>query len=399
MTFLRHLHGYVFFMGIFLLCWVEEGWTEAFEAPGLGSRAYSLGGAFIGLADDWTAIFWNPSGLARQEGLNFGINLFSPRFNDYDGNSVHNFDPENFSLLQGDILPRVHPTEPVRFNEKWSKGNSAINPSLALVLGTDKGWAFAAGIYSPLGNLLSWDDLVTDPITQATIRVDYQTFMAIANMNLSLAKEVIKGLYLGLGTNLVYTKFKLRAKKYYTGSVDPLSPDYHYKFKSSSWDIQPEGIAGLLYQPQAKFSLGAVYRTGATMDLEGKARFGNTLLGLREKSRYAQEMNIPATYGIGLCYRITPRWLVAFDWQGTDWSPMRVKTNFERQGKGLVNQRKDLHWKRSSRLRFGTEYRLSERWRLLGGYFYAQPSLPKEAVSLTTIIDVPPSYRHLRGPI
>jgi long-subunit fatty acid transport protein len=125
------------------------------------------------------------------------------------------------------------------------------------------------------------------------------------------------------------------------------------------------------------------------MDLEGKARFGNTLFRLREKSSYAQELIIPATYGIGLCYRITPRWLANFDWQGTDWSPMRVKTNFERQGIGLVNQREDLHWNRSSRLRFGTEYRLSERWRLLGGYFYAQPTLPEEAVSLTTIIDVP----------
>jgi long-chain fatty acid transport protein len=223
-AFLTHLQGYGFFIGILLFCWTEKGWTEAFEAPGLGTRAYSLGGAFIGLADDWSAIFWNPAGLARQEGLNFGINLFIPRFNDYDGNSVHNFDPDNFSLRQGDIFPRIFATEPARFNEKWSKGNSAINPSLALVLGKDKGWAFAAGIYFPLGNLLSWDDLVTDPITQASIRVDYQTFMAITSMNFSLAKEIIRGLYIGLGTNLVYTKFKLGAKKYYIGSVDPPYP-------------------------------------------------------------------------------------------------------------------------------------------------------------------------------
>lgn len=32
---------------------------------GLGAKAMSMGGAFIGLADDSSAIYWNPSGLAR----------------------------------------------------------------------------------------------------------------------------------------------------------------------------------------------------------------------------------------------------------------------------------------------------------------------------------------------
>lgn len=143
----------------------------------------------------------------------------------------------------------------------------------------------------------------------------------------------------------------------------------------------------MLYQPTAKLSLGAVYRTGTTMDMEGKARFGNTLFRQREKSRFAQEIIIPATYGIGLTYRIRPGWLVGFDWHGSDWSRMRVKTNFKRQGKGLVNQQKDLHWKRSNRFRLGTEYRLSKKWRLQGGYFYGSPSLPEEVVSVTSNID------------
>ena len=30
----------------------------------LGSRALSMGGAFVGLADDFSAIFWNPAGAA-----------------------------------------------------------------------------------------------------------------------------------------------------------------------------------------------------------------------------------------------------------------------------------------------------------------------------------------------
>jgi len=30
----------------------------------LGTRALSMGGAFVGLADDFSAVFWNPAGAA-----------------------------------------------------------------------------------------------------------------------------------------------------------------------------------------------------------------------------------------------------------------------------------------------------------------------------------------------
>jgi len=34
---------------------------------GVGSRAISMGGAMRGLSDDFTAIYWNPAGLANIE--------------------------------------------------------------------------------------------------------------------------------------------------------------------------------------------------------------------------------------------------------------------------------------------------------------------------------------------
>jgi len=40
-----------------------------FALSGVGSRATAMGGAFRGLSDDATAMFWNPAGLAFQDGL------------------------------------------------------------------------------------------------------------------------------------------------------------------------------------------------------------------------------------------------------------------------------------------------------------------------------------------
>ena len=35
---------------------------------GVGSKAIAMGGAFIGQADDFSAIFWNPAGLTQMQG-------------------------------------------------------------------------------------------------------------------------------------------------------------------------------------------------------------------------------------------------------------------------------------------------------------------------------------------
>ncbi len=48
---------------------------------GLGARAASMGGAFVGLANDFTAVFWNPAGLALLTNRTFGLtgNLLAPK--------------------------------------------------------------------------------------------------------------------------------------------------------------------------------------------------------------------------------------------------------------------------------------------------------------------------------
>src|SRR5689334_22693157 len=43
-----------------------------FEKIGVGARAAGMGGAFSALADDITALYWNPAGIARLKGINAG---------------------------------------------------------------------------------------------------------------------------------------------------------------------------------------------------------------------------------------------------------------------------------------------------------------------------------------
>lgn len=43
----------------------DDGGTRSFFASGAGTRALGMGGAFTGVADDASAILWNPAGLGR----------------------------------------------------------------------------------------------------------------------------------------------------------------------------------------------------------------------------------------------------------------------------------------------------------------------------------------------
>ncbi|MDD9974878.1 MAG: hypothetical protein OXU27_12775, partial [Candidatus Poribacteria bacterium] len=41
-----------------------ENYTGDFLTNGVGGRALGLGGAYVGIADDATAAYWNPAGIA-----------------------------------------------------------------------------------------------------------------------------------------------------------------------------------------------------------------------------------------------------------------------------------------------------------------------------------------------
>ncbi len=50
----------------------DGGYAGAFQQLGLGARALGMGGAFVAVADDATAGFWNPAGLVQIKMRTFG---------------------------------------------------------------------------------------------------------------------------------------------------------------------------------------------------------------------------------------------------------------------------------------------------------------------------------------
>src|ERR1051325_6949751 len=51
-------------------------WASGFSILELGGRAAGMGGAFTAVADDGSAIFYNPAGIAFQKGMRFEMDGF-----------------------------------------------------------------------------------------------------------------------------------------------------------------------------------------------------------------------------------------------------------------------------------------------------------------------------------
>src|SRR5438093_2273051 len=78
-------------LAVSLAAWLVANPGAAFavsqQVP-YGARAIAMGGAFSSLADDATALFWNPAGLARvghEEVMFTHANLFNSGINDNVG--------------------------------------------------------------------------------------------------------------------------------------------------------------------------------------------------------------------------------------------------------------------------------------------------------------------------
>lgn len=355
-----------------------------YEFGGLGARAIGMGGAFVSLADEWTAIYWNPAGLTQLSGRGVGGYVEYVSLTGEDGNSVAN--------------TLIYPWEPPKFSKKGIE-TSAMLPSLG---GWQRrsGWTLAGGLYTPNGNAIDWEDGIKD-VKGADINLSYHTQLSVSVGNISLAKEVTDNLSVGAGLNLLYSGFEVEAKKSYSTATASFW-NYDFVNKVSGDGTGFEAVAGFLLKPSDNLSIGGVVRSGSILKLKGEAEGSlqgqslGTATGT-EKSDYDQNFSYPTTLGLGTSYKLTSKMTIACDWARTYWSSMKEDIDFDLDTGGpegthttkfLTDRRNDLNWSNTDRLRIGFEYKPDEVWSLRAGLYSSPSPVPADGVDITKLIDV-----------
>lgn len=362
-------------------------WPGGFEGPGIGTRALAMGGAFVGLADDWSAAYWNPAGLAQLRGTGVGGDLDWLSIRAHDGNSLANPLPpfQRSNIEQGDVFFQLG-GEPSQFNVKDTQIRSIL-PSL-VGHRTWSRWTLAMGIFAPLGYAFDVEDQ-----TIPGFDVQFKNEGYIVMYDLSAAYQFSPRWSAGAGVNLVDARIKKSAEKD--------TSTYTYNATSDGRGQSVQGVIGLLGHLTPSLSLGAAYKTGSTVTLDGAATISDSRFPLsvpgfgtlaNESSAQHIDLYNPATYSAGLAWRPLTALTLTADWEGTDWTPMRVKAHFNQQGVFLQDQDFEAGWRFTHRARVGGEYRhvlrARESWSVQWGYIWDPYAVPDSAVSMTNLVDV-----------
>lgn len=362
-------------------------WAGAFEGPGLGPRATGMGGAFIGVADDWTALYWNPAGLSQLNGSGLAFSLEYLQVMAHDSSGLANPVPPltSANILRGDAFVQLG-GEPMQFNALDSHFGVPL-PALGFYKAW-KGLTFAAGSYAPMGFAFEVKDQSVPGYD-----VSFKSKGYLLHHNLSLSKEVRPGFYLGTGVNLIQAHLERSAHK--------TAPTERLNSSASSNGLGVQGVFGLLARLGERWRAGGVYRTGYDVNLHGDASVSDSLFPLaipglgtlqNEAGAFQQTLRDPTTYGVGVSFALSPALTLAADWQRTRWNASRIEISIDQPGALLQNQHLDPGWMSTSRYRFGLEWKASQAWSVRAGYFRDPRAVSFESQALTSLVDADLRY-------
>ena len=141
------------------------GWNNTL----IGCRAIAIGGAFAGIADDTSAIFYNPAGLAFQQ-KNFALSI-----NGFNVWPTHEYSDSMGSNLQSKTAFSV--------------------PQFFITFKTNEKLTLGFGAYTPYaGGGVEWND--------SSLGLHLKSYMGIISLTPTLAYQVNEKLNVGFGLNV-----------------------------------------------------------------------------------------------------------------------------------------------------------------------------------------------------
>jgi long-chain fatty acid transport protein len=333
-----------------------------------GAKATGMAGAFVATADDPSAIFYNPAGLAQQREMSVLAGATFINFaNEFTGdpNSVYTAGAEGKYDRHTFIPPNVY-------------GIIPIGDNLTFGVGTFSAWGLRTDWADPwVGRFVSRDaDLKTLSI-QPTIAwktsdgrfalgggVEYRRARVILNQNIPLP---FPNPFTGRITDIGNAR---------------LASDYG---SDIGYNV------GLLFKPSERIRFGASYRSDMEIELEGEADFtqistGNAQLDGLVASTFPQDDTIstdfpfPAVAAVGVAFSPNDRWDIELDITHMTWSRFEaLSVDFDNQpARSFVREQ---NWDDSSAVRLGANIAATPEWDVRLGAIYDQNPQPTASVS------------------
>ncbi len=329
-----------------------------------GAKATAMGGAFIAMSNDVTAVFYNPAGITSLKGLQLGLGatIIMPEFS-FQGPT--NVDANLYTKAKKQIFPPTH---------------------FYITYGVTDRLTAGFGFYTMFGLGSDWPR--DWPGRVLATKSNVQTF----SFNPVLAYKVLDNLSVAAGFTYMIGTVDLQKSIYIVPADTYVESELKANGTGYGFNV------GVQYKPMEKLTVGAVYRHNVLMKFnDGDATFEipelkNQLMNQALQTNFpntkgSSELNFPNEIGLGISYAFTDQLAAEFDFMQLGWSSYDVlKIKFKKPVAGQTESEAVKNYVNSYSLRFGLEYKVNENFAVRAGYLrdnhavpdeYAEPTLPE----------------------
>lgn len=383
---------------ILLTLCVGSLFAGGFALSGIGSKAIGMGGAFRGLADDPTAMYWNPAGLGFM-------------------------DRSYLTLAGAGILPTAefeysgwhegYYTEKVAAEEKlW------LFPNIFFTKGGGCKLKFGLGAYVPYGLGVEWDayDLPTGEMYNFNVMTDdgvvstplqwadefpdkeMKSSIGIVDIHPTVAYQFNENWSLGAGLSVNYGMI----------TIKKLIPTSTYA--ATIMDLEGTGLGfggnlGIMYKVNEYAQFGISGKLPSSMKMDGdveittwrsnKLAYYNNLEDPDNETPWENitptrtvaehdakaTLNLPGDIGLGVALMPSQKWTISADVSYTFWNSMDKVVIDLANIPDAYDPVMNTLWKDTFRFSLGTQYKVN-KVALRGGFFYDETPVPYNTLSL-----------------
>lgn len=327
----QHLLGTIV-LSVLVVCIALGGGYQLNEQ---GARAVGMGGAFVARASDPSAIYFNPAGLAFQNGINVlgGFNLIMPS-----------------TKFKGALTqkPVETSTKSQIFTPINIYGTYQISDDIVVGL----------GIFNPFGLGTEWPELWGQALNNVYVGSQMlgglKSDLQMWYFNPSIGYKINDQFSVGLGVSYVYGSATISQRVGH--------PITHAIIGTATLDGKGDGFNvnfGAIYKPMDGLSVGVSYRINTDIEFSGDFK---TPAGT---SKGKATLPMPGNLFFGAAYDIIPELTVEADIQYVQWSAYDELSVVLTPGETLGPYAKK--WDNGMLLRGGAEYKLDQEITVRGG--------------------------------
>lgn len=302
---------------------------------GVATRAQNMGDAFTAVADDPSAVFYNPAGLTQIDGEELQLNSFLIIPKSSYTNSTNNSESTNYQIAPG--------------------GSAFYSKQLS------QRAYFGLGFYAPAARTTDYSS------SPGLLGYPADSFIIDTQLTPVLAFKVTDKLSIGGGPTLNYNYI----------NADGLG------LRQKGDDVSFSGVLSALYKITKTWKVGVTYHLADSVNASGTGK-GN-LLGMLpiDNDVHIQYKN-PAYLNVGTAWQATPKLLLSIGGEIEYWSQApTIKFTYANPA---FDNTTNFNPSNSFDLHSGLEYKFKPNQAFRLGYQYYQMAYDKDAI-LPTVLD------------